>query len=181
MWWKAARVLRECKWVHDQEKSYVEKNTGGTQAMGYNWEYLQCRLGWERRRKSVTPETPSTNKAMAKAIISMDQGSWIRAWPGTAPPGHGYLRIHLKVIQETCPRNENSSQDDNHGVAFHCLDSLQCWAVAVVTKLVFCPPPATKAQSERVPLFHHSQRSFLTALCLWLNTNCILYPSTWPF
>lgn len=113
----------------------------------------------ENEKASVTPKTPSTSKALAKATTSTDQSCCRDAAlePGLEqPPGHGCLRIHLKVIQGTCPRNHN--QGDNHWVAFHYLDSLQCQAVLVITKLVLCPPPAAKAQSQRGPFFHHSQR-----------------------
>lgn len=119
-------------------------------------------ISWDEReggneKASATPKTLSTNKAMAKAITSMDQSCCreLELEPGLEQPsGHGHLRIHLKVIQGTSPRKEN----DNHGEAFHCLDSLQCQAVVVVTNLVFCPAPATKAQTERGPLLHHSEK-----------------------
>lgn len=158
MWWKGC--------MHTQRvymSTWSEKNPWGntcsTQAMGYAGNIL----GWEGRREwgSIShPQNPEHKQSHGQSHHQHGSELLQGAWTGAGleqHSGHGHLRIHLKVIQGMSPWNENDNQGGNHGQAFHCSDNLQCQAVVVVTNLVFCPPPATKTQTERGPLLHNSE------------------------
>lgn len=147
------------KWLHkyleyDQKKTHVETQVklGSYAALGNT-----INTDWDGReggneKALITPKTPSTEKAMAKAITSTDQTCFRGAalQPSLQQhPGLGCLRITgLEMTRGACHRNGNDNQGKSHWVACHHLDSVQCQALLVVTKSVFCPPHATKAHSE---------------------------------